>query len=246
MKNKIIPALTTALLLASVPSYAVPIKIPAPDIADLSNYIHDPLFTAYFNPANTTIIDFEGPWSPPDNDSYLIEAVGDRYRAQGVLFEPSDTLMGGQPGFGYISPTTVVGGHFGYNPNSPIVITFVQPGTDTPTTVSAVGAFLLDGLTNESRARFYDLDGLLLGEVLADSSKDKEQRVFLGWKDTSRGIAKVVFDNTGWDDFYLDNLTFMRESAPPPRDNPVPEPGILSLFAMGLAWVLGLGRKVLA
>ncbi|MCX7673719.1 MAG: PEP-CTERM sorting domain-containing protein [Thiobacillaceae bacterium] len=244
MNRKLVTSMVCSLVLYAGPSLSVPIKIYESDIDNLSNYLADDDFQRYFNPATTTIINFEGPWSPPDNvNSYFDRGrVGNTYRRLGVLFEDDDTFMGGQPGFAYVTPRTVVGAA----PNNPvggqIVVSLFLPGTNTKAAVSVIGAFLLDGPKNDSIASFYDIDDNLLGTVLADDPTGR--RVFLGWSDSDKGIHKVIFTNSDSDDYYMDNLTFgpflPRGGGADQPPSQIPEPGVLGLLGIGLLAYLGM------
>ncbi len=183
------------------------------DITTWPNYIEDPLLSPYFGTGTTTIIDFEGPWSPPDTGNFFnLGLVGSTYNSSGIEFGANDTFMGGQPGFGWITPTTVVGNNV-YPYDGPITIDVVVPGTNTPTTVTSIGVFVADGPTNDVVASFYDLNNNLLGSVTAFPDSVK---MFLGWSDPV-GIHRVVFTSGTGDDYFIDNLTFGGPPPPPSR-----------------------------
>jgi len=222
----LIPIFGIVLSFSSI--YGEPIAIRTTDIADLSNYLSDPLFSPYFGPLST-IIDFEGPWSPPDvtNAYFNLGSVGSTYNSLGIEFGSVDTFMGGHSGFGYITPNTVVGDAASDRRDGPISIDVVIPGTATSATVTSIGAFVADGPTNNTTAWFYDINNNLLGSVTANPSYNM---MFLGWSD-STGISKVVFTNGAGDDYYIDNLTF--------EPIPVPAPGAFLLGMLGLC-VAGL------
>ncbi|MEN6577460.1 MAG: hypothetical protein ABFD90_14040 [Phycisphaerales bacterium] len=208
------------------------------DIGNLSDYLNDPLFTPYFE-SDATIIDFEGPWSPPDvvNSHHNLGLVGSTYNALGIEFGSGDTFMGGQPGFGYITPNTVVG-DAGYPYDGPISIAVVFPGMTIPAAVTALGAFVADGPTNDTTAWFYDLDNNLLGSVSANpTSVDPSVRMFLGWSDP-RGVSRVVFTNGAGDDYYIDNLTLN-----PLVSSPIPAPGAVLLGSLGAGIVDWLRKR---
>ncbi len=208
---KIIRIFTAVLLVGVIPySFAGSIAIKVSDISDLTNYLNDPLFTPYFEAASTTMIDFEGPWSPPSSGNHVnLGSVGSTYNNLGIEFGPGDTFMGGQPGFGYITPTTVIG-NAGSPYDGPISIDVVVPNTATPFAVTSIGAFVADGPTNDTTASFYDLKNNLLGTVTADPNFN----MFLGWSDP-QGISRVIFTNSGGDDYFIDNLTFSAVPIPP-------------------------------
>lgn len=199
--------LLTVILVFSA-AYAGPISIDTNDVpnSELSDgtYINNPLFAPYFNPTSTTIIDFEGPWSPPDtiNDYFNLGAVGSTYNSIGINFGVDDTFMGGHSGFGYVTPNTVVGNSV-WPYDGPINIYVVIPGTNLPGTVTSIGVFVADGPTNETTAWFYDSNNNLLGSVSADPNSNN----FLGWSDPI-GISRVEFTNGNRDDYFIDNLTF--------------------------------------
>lgn len=223
---QLVVSVTFCLSLAT----AGPIRIDAAAIGNLSDYLNDPLFTPYFE-STAAVIDFEGPWSTPDvvGSHWNLGVVGSTYNALGVEFGPGDTFMGGQPGFGYITPNTVVG-DAGAPYDGPMAIAVVVPGTTIPAAVTAIGAFVADSPTNDTTAWFYDVHGAFIDSITADPVAGK---MFLGWFDPA-GVSRVVFTNGAGDDYYIDNLTF---------NGPIPAPSAILLGTIGTGLVRWMRRR---
>ena len=173
-------------------------------------------------------------------DSYYTHKVGNYYQSQGIVFDNNTLFMGGGTGYGAISRCTVIGTttkHGGGSAirNGTFSLTVVDPATGNASTVQSIASWIADGPTNEVVVKYYDLSNNLIGSIVApaagstyhaydgagnllgtapvDSTHSKN--AFVGWSDPN-GIHKVVYSNTGLDDYYTDQLTFgNRRSIPP-------------------------------
>lgn len=183
---------------------------------------------AFFSGLSATHIDFEGPWSPPHPTPlsfHGIGPVGGTYNSIGVNFSAGVDFAGGQSGFGWLSANTIIESSNG-GFNGPIELTMVQPSTNIPASVPAMGIFIADGPTNDVTVRFYDLSGALLGSITPGPGSTN---IFVAFSHLN-GIHRMVATTAGSDDYYLDGLVFGRPMVPGPLA------GLAALPLLGMAW----------
>lgn len=192
---------------------------------------------AFYDVGASTVVTFEGEAGSASGGSSHVAPmdIGMSLQHRGLHFGAGDRLMGGLPGFGYLSEFTVVGnssaGSAGDAGN--IDFRFVDPTTGLAVSHEVVGFIVADGPTNEQQFSFFDASDALLGSF-AWAAQTTATSGFAGWQDTSgAGIARVsITTNGAVDDHYIDDITYGRAALA------VPEPAAHWLWLAGLAVLL--------
>lgn len=126
-------------------------------------------------------------------------------------------------------------------------ITFSIPGTNgaTPAFVTAFGAIFSDVDTNATTMQFFSPIGTLLGTFGAPSLPGDARFSFLGVRfDAGEQIGRIRITTgnvaLGPNDGLLTDVVAMDDFI---YSEPVPEPGTLSLVALGLTGLAAVGRR---
>lgn len=190
------------------------------------------------NAARTTI-DFE---------SYALGTVG-------PLAQSGATISGSPAGSVAIAsslaypqyPGVVTGKIFGFTSNVSFFVDFAQPVAEFgmgvfdpnfPGTWPGYGT-----VTSVNTLRAYDAANVLLGETLSGTGNfpvgapGGGWSTFVGFQFATDQIARIELVGAPGDLLGIDNVSFYRVSA-------VPEPGSLTLLAVGLAGIVGFGRRL--
>src|SRR5215217_1967589 len=161
---------------------------------------------------------------------------GDTYIGQGVRFSTTGAGLFVTGTRGLDSTDTPPNGIYASSTlqdsfaDRPVIATFVTPGTTTPTTVGTVSFFVVDGPNEPAAERWsaeiFGLDGASLAR---QTGTDMLARVT--FPRAQADVARLVFTPSG-DLESFDTLTFE-----------LPEPGAVSLLAIGAALVLRRRRR---